>query len=263
MCFELNAEPPVASNAGAARGEDLVLNSADGTRFAAYAAHAGSPRGAGIVILPDVRGLFRFYKELALRFAEAGVEAVAIDYFGRTAGLTARDEQFESMPHVMQTRQETLAADVAAAVAYLRGLPNAPRSIFTVGFCFGGSTSFHQAANKHGLAGVIGFYGNPIGPSRIGGLPPIERVEEFSCPVLGLFGGADAGIPPESVQQFDLALTHARVEHELVTYPGAPHSFFDRTQEKYATESADAWQRMLVFIAAHTEASPQAGSEVP
>lgn len=253
MCFELNAEPPISSNAGAARGEDVVLNSADGTRFAVYAAHASNPQGAGIVVLPDVRGLFYFYKELALRFAEAGVEAVAIDYFGRTAGLTPRDEQFEFMPHVMQTRAETLSDDVAAAVSYLRGLPDAPRSIFTVGFCFGGGVSFIQAANKHGLAGVIGFYGRPIGPTRTGGPAPIDRVEEFSCPVLGLFGGADTAITPDNIQQFDSALTRVGIEHELVIYPGAPHSFFDRMQDKYANESADAWKRMLAFIGAHTQ----------
>src|SRR5437660_8639940 len=111
MCFAPDAEPPISSSAGnPARGEDIVLQSADGTRFAAYAAHASSPRGSGIVILPDVRGLFHFYKELALRFAEAGIEAVTIDYFGRTAGLTPRDDQFEFMPHVMQTRSEYLSA---------------------------------------------------------------------------------------------------------------------------------------------------------
>lgn len=252
MCFDLNAEPPISSNSGSiVHGEDIVLNSADGTRFAAYAAHAGTPNGAGIVILPDVRGLFHFYKELALRFAEAGIEAIAIDYFGRTAGLTPRDEQFEFMPHVMQTHAETLKADIAAALNYLRGLPNAPQSLFTVGFCFGGSTSFVQAANNHGLAGVIGFYGRPTGPTRDGSPAPIDRVQEFTCPVLALFGGGDSFIPQETVQQFDAALTKAGVEHEIVVYPGAPHSFFDRTQAQYAKESADAWQRMLAFITAY------------
>jgi carboxymethylenebutenolidase len=253
MCFSLDAEPPISPASGSTVvGEDIVLNAEDGTRFAAYTVRANNPQGAGIVILPDVRGLFRFYKELALRFAEAGVEAVAIDYFGRTAGLTPRDEQFEYMPHVMQTRFESLRADIAAAVAYLRGLPDAPQSIFTVGFCFGGATSFLQAANNHGLAGVIGFYGSPSGPARNGSPAPIDRVQDFRCPVLGLFGGADAHIPAESIQAFDVALTHAGIEHEMIIYPGAPHSFFDRVQDQYANESADAWKRILAFIAAHT-----------
>src|SRR5215470_10831179 len=136
MCFAYDAHPPDLplhyrhhddkpglSGGGATSGQSLVLTSQDGTQFAAYLARAEAPNGAGIVILPDVRGLFQFYKELAERFAVAGIEAIAIDYFGRTAGLTARDESFEYMPHVMQTQLGSIAQDVAAAVAHLRQLP--------------------------------------------------------------------------------------------------------------------------------------------
>jgi len=253
MCFDHDAEPPIELiGDNPARGEDLVLTSADGAQFAAYAAHTSTPTGAGIVILPDVRGLFHFYKELAHRFAEVGVEAVAIDYFGRTAGLTAREEDFDFWPHVMKTRGETVAADVTAALNSLRGLQDAPTALFTVGFCFGGGQSFRQAANKQGLAGVIGFYGQIMPNERMPGPAPIDFVDRFSCPVLGLFGGADQGIPAEAVHQFDEALTGAGVEHELTIYPGAPHSFFDRKQSEFAKESADSWQRIQAFIAAHT-----------
>jgi carboxymethylenebutenolidase len=254
MCFDLDARPPAPPIFGAAASSsDLVLQAADGTRFAAFAARAGTPGGAGIVILPDVRGLHQFYKDLAVRFAEAGVESVAIDYFGRTAGLTARDESFEYMPHVRQTTRPQIAADVAAAVAYLRSSAGgAPRSIFTVGFCFGGDASWTQAANGHGLAGAIGFYGSPT-VSRGDGVPSVmARVSEFACPILGLFGGADPGIPASDVQAFDDALTRAGMPHELHTYEGAPHSFFDRRATDYAAASEDAWRRMLGFIAANT-----------
>jgi carboxymethylenebutenolidase len=268
MCFTYDAHPPdlpphfaqhfadhlppgLAEHGGASSSEDLVLTSQDGTKFNAYIVHPGAPNGAGIVILPDVRGLFQFYKELAERFAVAGVEAIAIDYFGRTAGLTARDESFEYMPHVMQTQPETVAQDVAAAIAQLRGLAHPVRAIFTVGFCFGGANSFHQAANHQGLSGVIGFYGPPT-QSRRGGPAPIDRIKDFECPVLGLFGGADQGIPVEDVQQFDKALTEQGVEHEIVIYPDAPHSFFDRHYGQYEDASADAWNKMLAFIGQHT-----------
>jgi carboxymethylenebutenolidase len=258
MCFSLNAEPPVPPiSGGAVRGEELVLSSVDGTQFSAYAGHvleSVTPPRSGIVILPDVRGLFRFYRDLALRFAGAGVESIAIDYFGRTAGLTPRDDDFDFWPHVQQTKPENISADVASAVAYLRMAPGgAQRAIFTVGFCFGGGNSFMQAANKHGLAGVIGFYGSPRARQE-GARGPIDRVREFECPVLGLFGGADQGIPVESVHEFDAALASAGVTHEIVIYPGAPHSFFDRKQEEYAKESEDAWRRMLDFIAHNTPA---------
>ncbi len=252
MCFEFDAQPPDLPMFGsAASSEQLVLTSADGTQFAAYASRPSAPNGAGIVILPDVRGLFRFYEELAERFAAAGVEAIAIDYFGRTAGLTSRDESFEYMPHVAQTKADQIAQDVSAAVANLRHRSPSPRAIFTVGFCFGGYMSFLQAAQKHGLSGVIGFYGTPTA-ARQGGSAPIDVLDQFECPVLGLFGGADQGIPEADAHRFDAALAQAGIDHEIHVYPGAPHSFFDRRYAEYAHESADAWQRMLAFIAKNT-----------
>lgn len=254
MCYDVDAEPPMPPIAGSAAGtEDLVLTSRDGTRFAAFAARAGNPSGAGIVILPDVRGLHQFYKELATRFAEAGVHAVAMDYFARSAGLTARDESFDYMPHVRQTTPEGIASDVAACIAHLRSqAAGEPRAVFTVGFCFGGSMSWLQAAAGHGLAGAIGFYGRPLDARSEGARSPAEAATDYMAPILGLFGGADDSIPASAVQQFDEALTRAHVEHQLHTYPGAPHSFFDRRQADYADASRDAWDRMLRFMGAHT-----------
>src|SRR6266487_1284202 len=91
MCFDLDSLPPVPRIAGAAVSHnDIELEAADGNRFAAFEATPEEPNGIGIVILPDVRGLYRFYEEVALRFAERGFDAVAIDYFGRTAGAAKR-----------------------------------------------------------------------------------------------------------------------------------------------------------------------------
>jgi carboxymethylenebutenolidase len=74
----------------------------------------------------------------------------------------------------------------------------------------------------------------------------------MEAPILGLMGGADAGIPAEDVEAFDRALAGASVDHELVTYPGAPHSFFDRLQEDFADASEDAWRRVLAFVEQHS-----------
>ncbi len=109
MCFDFDARPPappedllLAPIAGGAGAEVLELTSADGTHFSAAIAEASADRGAGVLIFPDVRGLYPFYSELAERFAQAGYHAIAMDYFGRTAGLGPRDEEFEYMPHVQQ-----------------------------------------------------------------------------------------------------------------------------------------------------------------
>lgn len=253
MCFELDARPPVPPIAGAAvDAEDLVLRSTDGTPFAAYAARSREPRGPAVVVMPDVRGLFRFYEELALRFAEHGYDAIAIDYFGRTAGVGKRGEEFPFAEHIAQTRLGHLTQDVAAAVRELRaGAGGERRPVFTVGFCFGGSNSWLQAAGGHGLAGAIGFYGHPGRAGRDGSPPAIDRVGEFECPILALMGGDDPGIPAEEIGRYEEALGAARVGHEIQIYEGAPHSFFDRSYEEHAEASADAWRRVLAFIDAH------------
>jgi carboxymethylenebutenolidase len=258
MCFETDARPPLPPIRGAALdSRDLTLASADGTRFAAFAARAAEPSGAGVIVIPDVRGLHPYYEELALRLAEAGVHAVAIDPYGRTAGAEKRGEGFEHEPHVLQLRADHVNADVAAAAEWLRSADgDKPQRLYTVGFCLGGRISFLQAASGLGLAGVIGFYGWPVGPHRSGLPAPADVAPEFGCPVLAIYGGADQGIPPDARQAFDRALEAAAVDHRTVVYDGAPHSFFDRKQEEFAEPSTDAWRRVLDFMGVHRAAGP-------
>jgi carboxymethylenebutenolidase len=248
MCFDLDSLPPIPVISGAAVShENLVLAARDGNRFAAFLATPEESTDTGVVILPDVRGLYRFYEELALRFAERGYAALAFDYFGRTAGAEKRGEDFEYMEHTAQTTPETVQADVAAAVERLREL--GCRLVFTVGFCFGGSHSWLAAASGHGLAGAIGFYGMP--GERDGNPGPTQRAGEIDAPILALQAGADQHITAEHNAAFEQALAAAGVEHELVSYDGAPHSFFDRKQEEFADASEDAWKRALDFIERH------------
>jgi len=249
VCFEPDSLPPVPAISGAAVShDDLVLHSRDGTRFAAFAAVPDDPSGVGVVVLPDVRGLYRFYEELALRFGERGIAAVAIDYFGRTAGEAKRGDDFEYSEHVAQTTPENVQADVAAAVDHLRSPAGGScRRVFTVGFCFGGRHSWLAAAGGHALAGAVGFYGRP-GVGADGSPGPAQQASELACPILGLMGGADQAISAGDVAAFEEALAAAGIEHELVTYEGAPHSFFDRRQEDFADASEDAWRRVLAFI---------------
>ena len=238
MCFDHDSEPPVPAGEREATGRDLTLTARDGNRFAAFEA-AGDPASeSAVVVLPDVRGLYRFYKELAMRFAEAGHDAVAIDYFGRTAGIGERSNDWDFWPHVYGTTFAGIRDDVTAAVSHVRaGRPD--RAVFTVGFCFGGSTSWHQAANGLGLAGAI------------------DRVAGMACPILALMGGDDPSIPLEAVERFRAALEEACTPHEVVVYPGAPHSFFDRHYEQFADDSADAWRRIMEFIAVNAPGDGQ------
>jgi carboxymethylenebutenolidase len=255
MCFAFDAEPPRPAGAPApVPGTSLTLTSSDGTSFMAYSALASSPSGASVVILPDIRGLFAFYQRLAENFASVGIDALAIDYFGRTAGISPRDSDFEFRPHVEQTTYEGVAADVLAGASELRS-GGRSRALFTVGFCFGGSYSFLLAADPAlDHAGAIGFYGG-MRPRQEGGPTPITVAPQTRVPVLGLFGGADQGIPADKVAEYEAGLAQAGVEHTVHTYPGAPHSFFDRSYADFSAECADAWDRVLSFIKTHTPAA--------
>ena len=248
MCFDLDSSPPIAVIRGAAVShEDLELQASDGNRFAAFVAEPDEPTGAGVVILPDVRGLYSFYEELALRFAEREIAAVAIDYFGRTAGVSKRENDWDYMAEVRKTTPEGIQADVAAAVDELHR--RGARSIFTVGFCFGGRNSWLAAASGHSLSGAVGFYGMPA--ERDGRPGPTHRAAEMQAPILALQAGEDENITSEHNAEFDRALGAAGVEHEVVTYEGAPHSFFDRKQDDFQDASDDAWRRTLEFIQRH------------
>jgi carboxymethylenebutenolidase len=255
MCFDLDSSPPIRPVAGAeVEHESLTLHAADGNAFAAFHAWPARSTGKAIVILPDVRGLHHYYEDLSERFAEIGVEAVAIDYFGRTAATTDRGDGFDYGPHVAQTTWAGLSADIAAAAAFLRGSGHGARSLFSIGFCMGGRTSFLATTLGLGLAGGIGFYGFPGGPARNDTPAPIDVVGKIECPILGIFGGADGAIPVSLVQQFRDTLTAAGLENDIVVEPDAPHSFFDRKQADFQKQSDDAWTRVQAFIEAHPAA---------
>jgi carboxymethylenebutenolidase len=242
MCHDDDSRPPAPPRIGAvAESGELVLTSADGTRFGAHAARPEASTGVGVVILPDVRGLHPYYRDLAVRFAEAGYDAVAIDYFGRTAGVGERGDDFPWQEHRAQTTPEGIAADAAAAVAHLTAA--GVRAVFTVGFCFGGSQSWRLAAGDLPLAGTIGFYGRPSMVSDV-----LDRVH---LPMLLLVAGADAASPLAEFEAMDAALTAAGREHEMRVYAGAPHSFFDRSFAEWKEACEDAWQRILDFTARH------------
>ena len=244
MCFDHDSAPPIPAGDRPISTTDLTLTASDGNELMAFEAVGEQPSSTGVIILPDVRGLFQFYKDLAALFAQSGHDAVAIDYFGRTAGSGERPDDWDYRPHVEKSTVEGVRDDVAAAAAHLRSA-DPSRRLFTVGFCFGGSNSWHQAAEGHGLAGAAGFYGRP---RRSETDAVIDRVGEMECPILALMGGADQAIPLEAVRDFEDALNAAGVPNEVVVYPGAPHSFFDRKFSEFGEESADAWKRVLAFI---------------
>lgn len=251
MCYPPSSRPPdvpadLLPISGGAGGADVVLTSEDGGRFRAYLARARDGDG-GVVIAPDVRGLHPFYEELAERFASAGVHAIAFDYFGRTDGIERRPRDWPFQEANAHNTTAQIHADLTTAIGHLRGATEA-RSIYVVGFCKGGRVAFNSAAEHGGISGAIGFYGWPARRSDDDAAAPIDNVDRMHVPVLGLFGGADKGIPQSAVDAFEKALSARNVRHVIHTYPGTPHSFFEHGFAEYKTECDDGWRRVLGFV---------------
>lgn len=255
MCYASEAQPPFyGTPLVSISTRQVVLTSRDGTALAAVVAQPERQLGVGVLVLPDNRGLSSFYERLTERLAEQGHPALAIDYFGRTAGVdyAARRPAFDDldtvMPHLTALTRDGVGDDILAGLAYLRGVEAAHGGgLVSFGFCLGGRFAFYTSGARFGLSGAIGLYGFP---DELNGAPgPTQLADTFAAPILGVFGGADEGIPPATVSTFDVALTRAGVEHEFVTYPGAPHGFFESEQHEFADASADVWRRALTFLA--------------
>jgi carboxymethylenebutenolidase len=239
MCFSSDQHPPLPPRSSEVESHGPTeLTSADGTRFAAYDAVPETRRGASLILLPDIRGLHPYYADLAIAFAQAGIDTVALDPYARTAGLTDRGEDFDFRPHAQAIERSTVLADAQAAKDRLASRSHDP--VFTLGFCRFGGESWALSATDLGAAGCMGFYGRP------GSV--MDLIPEMTSPLLVLAAGADAATTPEENAGFERALSDAAVDHVFVEYEGAPHSFFDRSFGQWEEACTDAWGQMLAFV---------------
>jgi carboxymethylenebutenolidase len=247
MCHDPSDRPPAppVDVADLDSSGSLELTSADGTVFAAYEAVPTGEPHARVVLLPDVRGLHPYYRALTEQLAEAGLYAVAVDYFGRTAGASLRGDDFDHREHVAAVTPEQVEADVSAAVHHVAPEGDAP--VFALGFCFGGGHAWRLAARRpdgRPLAGAIGFYGR---------LPLLEEVgDELVAPVLMLVAGEDRATPARDAQALAARLRERGKDVEDHLFEGMPHSFFDRDPAEHEEATTRAWRVLLAFVERHS-----------
>jgi carboxymethylenebutenolidase len=239
MCFTSDQRPPDPPRSSTVGDHGpLVLTAADGNRFSAFEAVPVTRRGASLVLLPDIRGMHAFYTDLALCFAQTGIDTVALDPYGRSAGLSERGDDFDFKPHAAALTPDNVLADAHAAAARLHERTGDP--VFTLGFCMFGGQSWRLAATDLHPAGSMGFYGRPSAVEDV--------VADLTAPLLILAAGDDKATSPQENAAFVRSLNEAGKVHDSVTYEGAPHSFFDRGFEQWRAECTDSWIRMLGFI---------------
>lgn len=219
----------------------MVTFPSNGGETPGYLALPSTTPAPGIVVIQEWWGLEPHIRDVTDRFAAEGFVALAPDlYHGKVA-----TEPDEARKLAMELEYDRAVAEIIAAARYLlnRAEVRGPK-VGVVGFCMGGGLSLLSACRSDLFGAAVVFYGrNPN---------PIEQVRSLTCPLLGLYGEADQGIPPTEVERLRQALQEAGKQFELHIYPNAPHAFFNDTRASYRPEAAiDAWRRTLAFFRQH------------
>jgi len=211
----------------------------------------GTPR-PGLVLIPDVRGLYEHYRDVARRFAGEGFATLALDLYSREgapelADLEAVRRWIAGLPDAR------VLADITAAVDYLAGRSEVGgRAVGITGYCMGGQYALMAACSVPRLAACVSWYGmlryaetNERKPES-----PLAMASRLGCPYLGLFGEEDGLIPLADVEELAATLGLAGKDFTIVTYPGAGHAFFnDARPDAYRPHVArEAWGTAIGFL---------------
>ncbi|MCP4002980.1 MAG: dienelactone hydrolase family protein [bacterium] len=209
----------------------------------------------GVVVIPDVRGLYEQYHDVAKRLAAAGYAALALDLYtrGDQPDISGPESIFKFM---RELPDERVLADIQAGIDFLHASEKVSERVGLTGFCMGGKYAFLAASSCAGISATIAWYGMLRSDAIDEQSPehPLDALRRLSCPLLGLFGEDDQFIPMTDVEQ--LKALRAAHEIEVVSYPGAGHAFAnDARPEAYRAEaSEDAWRRALAFFERHLQA---------
>ena len=232
-------------------GEDVTFERAGDT----LKAHLATPvkrSGAGLVLIPDVRGLVEHYRDVARRFAAEGFVTLAVDLYSREGAPVLQDMAAVTR-WIRELPDPRVLDDLGAAVAYLARRPEvAGRPVGITGFCMGGQYALMAACAVPDIAACVSWYGMLRYAERNDRKPasPLDLAPRLACPYLGLFGEEDGLIPRADVEELRGILAAAGKTFEIRTYAGAGHAFFNDTRpEAYRPEAAaDAWPRAIGFL---------------
>lgn len=227
---------------------------ADGEMPGYFARPANATNPPVVLVAMEIFGLHEYIKDVTRRLAKLGAFAVAPDYYFRKgADLTKITDMKELLPIVNAKPDAELLSDLDATVAWAKSEGGDTTRLGIIGFCRGGRTVWEYAAHNGALKAGVAFYGpvvdpqNPAWPKS-----PTQLAPEMKAPVLGLYGGADTGIPVAQVEAMKAALAENKKTAEFKIYPDAPHGFHADYRPSYRKDAAeDAWNQMQNWFRKH------------
>lgn len=216
-----------------------------------FARPAGNTKAPVIIVAMEIFGLHEYIKDVTRRLAKLGAFAFAPDYYFRKGtDLTKLAEIKDLLPIVNAKPDAQLLSDLDATVAWAGSQGGDIAKLGIVGFCRGGRTVWEYAAHSGTLKAGVAFYGTLVDPANpLWPKSPMQLAPEMKAPVLGLYGGADTGIPVVQVEQMKAALEQNKKTAEFNIYPDAPHGFHADYRDSYRKDAAeDAWKQAQVWF---------------
>jgi carboxymethylenebutenolidase len=258
--FALGAGPVMAQTAIKTSEDGLEVGAAripvqGGDLPAYFAAPKKAGRRAAVIVIPEIFGMHEYQKDICRRLAKAGYYAITLDPYFRKGDLTKISEFKEVLAAANTLEDAQMLADLDALVAWVEKQPKAnAKKLGITGMCRGGRTVWMYVAHSKKIKAGVAWYGglNPAPPAMP--LTPLDVADQLHAPVLGLYGGADQGIPLEMVERMRAALLAFGKDKESVihVYAGMPHAFHADYRPSYRKEAAeDGWKRMLAWFKKH------------
>jgi carboxymethylenebutenolidase len=205
-----------------------------------------------VLVVHEIFGVHEYIKDVCRRLAKLGYCAAAPDLFARHGDVSKMQDFDEIRTKVVSRVSDAqVMGDLDATVAWAtKSSASDSTRLGITGFCWGGRIVWLYAAHSAALKAGVAWYGRLTGPTtELQPKYPLDVVKELKAPVLGLYGGADAGIPLADVEKMRAALQAAGTPSEIVVYPDAPHAFHADYRPSYRQEAAiDGWKRMLAWF---------------
>ncbi len=246
----VSADTIVTDSNGLIVGE--VKIPVEGGEIPAYRAMpaAGGPFSS-VLVVHEIFGVHEHIKDICRRLAKLGYFAVAPLLYSREGDVSSLSDVQVILKVVAKVPDKQVASDLDATVAWARSTGKADTAKLGItGFCWGGRQVWLYAAHNPALKAGVAWYGPLMFPaSNLRPKNPIDLASQVSAPVLGLYGGADEGIPVAQIEQMRAALKAAYKRSEIVIYPDTPHGFNADYRPSYRPEAAkDGWQRMQIWF---------------
>ncbi len=248
----VQVQTTVSTDAQGLEAGEVSIPVRDGAIAAYCARPAGTARLPTIVLVHEIWSVHEYFRDLCRRLAKAGYLAVAPDLYGRQGDVSEAD--IDAVRAVVARVPEAQAmADLDATVAWAGSHGGDITRLGVTGFCWGGRITWMYAAHNRTVKAAVAWYGPLVKPATpLAPRHPVDVAQELTVPVLGLYAGADAGIPNDTVDRMRAALRAAGSHSQIVSYPGMPHGFHADYRPTYRREAAeDGWKRMLEWFRGH------------